>query len=57
MVTSKATLDALAKAVQILQASVEANSKAIQAITSDRSSSSGSKLGFGAHHNDRPLKF
>jgi hypothetical protein len=53
----KATLDALAKDVQTLQASVEANSKAIQAITSDRLSSLGSKPGSGGHHNDRLPKF
>jgi len=53
----KATLDTLTAAVKTLQASVEANSKAIQYLSTERSSSSGTKPGFGEHHNDRPPKF
>jgi len=53
----KTTVESLATAVTALQGTVEANAKAIAALSSDRSSSSGSKPGSGEHHNDRPPKF
>ena len=53
----KATVESLTNAMKTLQATVEANTKAIASLTSDRTSSSGSKPGSGEHHNDRPLKF
>jgi len=59
----KPTLDALAKALAALQASSEAtakalvaNTQAIAALASDRSSSSTSKEPAGDHHQDRPPK-
>ena len=48
----KTTVESLAAAVIALQATAEANTKAIAAL-----SSSGSKPGSGEHHNDRPPKF
>ena len=53
----KATVESLTNAMKTLQATVEANAKAIASLTSDRTSSSGSKMGSGEHHNDRPPKF
>jgi len=53
----KATLDMLTASVKTLQASVDANSKAIHFLSTECSSSSGTKQGFGEHHNDRPPKF
>ena len=60
----KTTVEALAKAVADLHATAEtnakaldANTKAIAALTADRSSSSGSKPFSGEHHQDRPPKF
>ena len=53
----KTTVESLAAAVTALQATAEANAKAIAALSSDHSSSSGSKPGSGEHHNDRPPKF
>ena len=53
----KATVDSLTNAITTLHATIEANAKAITSLTSDRTSSSGSKLGSGEHHNDRPPKF
>jgi len=53
----KATVDSLTNAMKTLHATVEANAKAIASLTSDRTSSSGSKPGSGEHHNDRPPKF
>jgi hypothetical protein len=49
-------LQTLAAAVKALQETVEANAKAIQALTSDRSYS-GSKQATGEHHTDRPPRF
>ena len=53
----KATVELLAAAVKNLQATAEANAKAIATLSADRSSSSGSKSGSSEHHNDRPPKF
>jgi hypothetical protein len=54
----KATLDTLAEALKTLQASVEANSQAIQRLSTDASaSSSGTKASMGEHHQDRPPRF
>ena len=53
----KTTVESLAKAVQNLQATVEANATAIRALSTDRSSSSGSKHAEGAPPVDRPPKF
>lgn len=50
----KATLEALSKAVVALQATAEANTTAIQALSADRASSSNFKSGTGEHTNDRP---
>jgi hypothetical protein len=53
----KPTLEAIAKALTALQASSEATTAALQALVSERSSSSsGSKTMIGDHHNDRPPK-
>jgi hypothetical protein len=53
----KATVEALTTALKTLPSTVEANAKAIATLTSDRTSSSGTKTGSGEHHNDRPLRF
>ncbi|XP_066347789.1 uncharacterized protein [Miscanthus floridulus] len=53
----KTTVESLAAAVTALQATAEANAKAIAALSSDRLSSSGTKPASGEHHNDRPPKF
>ena len=60
----KTTVEALAKAVADLHATAEtnakaldANTKAIAALTADRSPSSGSKPFSSEHHQDRPPKF
>jgi hypothetical protein len=54
----KATVESLTNAMKaLLQATVEANDKAIASLTSDPTSSSSSKPGSGEHHNDRPPKF
>jgi len=52
----KTTVETLAEAVKTLQATAEANAKAILALSADRSSSS-SKQPTGKHHTDRPLRF
>jgi hypothetical protein len=53
----KALVEKLATAVETLQATAEANTKAIQTQSADRSSSSGTKSTSGEHHNDRPPRF
>ncbi|XP_066338026.1 uncharacterized protein [Miscanthus floridulus] len=53
----KASVEALTSAVKSMQTSIEANAKAIAALASDRTSSSGTKSASGEHHNDRPPKF
>jgi hypothetical protein len=53
----KASVEALTTALKTLQFTVEANAKAIASLTSDRTSASGSKVGSGEHHNDRPPRF
>jgi hypothetical protein len=53
----KALVEKLAMAVETLQATAEANTKAIQTLSADRSSSSGTKSTSGEHHNDRPPRF
>ena len=53
----KTTVESLAKAVQNLQATVAANAQAIMALSTDRSSSSGSKQAEGVPSVDRPPKF
>ena len=50
-------LKSLTEAMKALQATVEANAKAIAALTAEHTSSSTSKSASGEHHNDRPLKF
>jgi len=52
----KTTVETLAAAVKTLQATTEANTKAILALFADRSSSS-SKQPTGEHHTDRPPRF
>ena len=52
-----ADLKSLAEALKTLQESIAANAQAIAALTSDRTSSSGTKPGSGEHHNDWPPKF
>ena len=55
----QATLDALAATLKSLQASVDANSQAIQRLNAAQptSSSSGNKSATGEHHQDRPPRF
>jgi hypothetical protein len=53
----KTTVENLVKAVQALQAAAEANAKAIQALSTDQSSSAGHRQPTGKHHNDRPPRF
>ena len=53
----RSTVESLAKAVQRLQTTVEANATAITALSTDRSSSSGSKQAEGIPSVDRPPKF
>ena len=53
----RSTVESLAKAVQNLQATVEANATAITTLSTDRSSSSGSKQAEGVPSVDRPPKF
>jgi len=55
----RATLDALAATLKSLQASVDANSQAIQRLNAAQptSSSSGNKSATGEHHQDRPPRF
>jgi len=52
----KTTVETLAEAIRTLQATAEANAKAILALSADRSSSS-SKQPTGEHHTDRPPRF
>ena len=52
----KATVESLTNALKTLQTTVEANAKAIASLTSDRTSSSGTKPGSVEHHNDWPPK-
>jgi hypothetical protein len=53
----KASIKTLTNGLKTLQATVEANAKAIAILTSDRTSSSGTKTSSDEHHNDRPPKF
>jgi hypothetical protein len=53
----KTTMKQLARAVQLLQATAEANAKAILALSSDPSLSAGHRHPTGEHHNDRPPRF
>lgn len=54
----KATVEALTNSLKTMQASIEANAKEIELLTSDRSStSSRTKPSSGEHHNDHPPKF
>jgi hypothetical protein len=53
----KTTVENLAKAVQALQAVVNANAKAIQALSTDQSLSAGHCQLIGEHHNNRPPRF
>jgi len=53
----RSTVESLAKAVQRLHTTVEANATAITALSTDRSSSSGSKQAEGVPCVDRPPKF
>jgi hypothetical protein len=53
----KTTVENLTKAVQALQAAAEANAKAIQALSTNQSSSAGHRQPTGEHHNDRPPRF
>jgi hypothetical protein len=53
----KTTVENLAKAVQTLLAIAEANAKAIQALTTEPSSSAGHRQPPGEHHNDYPSRF
>jgi hypothetical protein len=55
----KTTLETLASSMQSLQTAVKANAAAIQALATDRqsSSSNGSRSGTDEHHNDRPPQF
>jgi hypothetical protein len=53
----KASVEALTTALKTLQFTVEANAKAIASLTSDHTSTSGTKVGSGEHHNDRPPRF
>jgi hypothetical protein len=53
----KASIETLTNSLKTLQATVEANAKAIATLTSDRTSSSGTKMSSGEHHNDQPPKF
>jgi hypothetical protein len=53
----KTTVENLAKAVQTLQATVEANARAILALTVELSASAGHCQPPGEHHNDRPRRF
>jgi hypothetical protein len=53
-------IKALTDSVKALQATVEANAKAIAALTADKSSTSSGPPpghGNGEHHSDRPPKF
>jgi hypothetical protein len=53
-------IKALTDSVKVLQATVEANAKAIAALTADKSSTSSGPPpghGNGEHHSDRPPKF
>jgi len=59
--TLQTTLETLAASLKSLQASVEANSLAIQCLDKAQqpssSSSSGPRFGSGEHHQDRPPRF
>ena len=55
----KTTLETLAASMQSLQTAIKVNAVVIQALAADRqsSSSNGSHLGTGEHHNDRSPRF
>jgi hypothetical protein len=53
----KPSVETLTTALKTLQSMIEANAKAIASLTSDRTSSSGTKTGSSEHHNDRPPRF
>ena len=53
----KTTVESLVASVKALQATAEANTKAIADLTADRLAGSNSKQPFGEHHNDRPPRF
>jgi hypothetical protein len=48
----KASVEALTTALKTLQSTVS-----IASLTSNRTSASGTKVGSGEHHNDRPPRF
>ena len=53
----KTTVESLVASVKALQATTEANAKAIADLAANRLAGSNSKQPFGEHHNDRPLRF
>jgi DNA anti-recombination protein RmuC len=53
----KTIVENLAKAVQTLQATVEANAKTIEALTTESSSSTSHHQQPDEHHNDHPSRF
>jgi hypothetical protein len=53
----KTTVESLVAVVKSLQATAEANSKAIAALFANHSSASGTKSTTGEHHHDRPSRF
>ena len=53
----KTTVESLVASVKALQATAEANTKAIADLAADRLAGSNSKQPFGEHHNDRPPRF
>ena len=53
----KTIVASLVESVKDLQATAEANAKAIADLAADRSQGSNNKQPFGEHHNDRPPKF
>ncbi|KAG8082598.1 hypothetical protein GUJ93_ZPchr0014g46866 [Zizania palustris] len=53
----KNMVDSLIAAIQALQATAEANSRAIIALSESRSSASGTRASTGEHHSDRPPRF
>jgi hypothetical protein len=53
----KTTVESLVAAVKSLQATAEANSKAIAALSANHSSASGTKSTTGEHHHDQSPRF
>ena len=53
----KSTVASLVESVKALQATAEANTRAIADLAADRSHGSNNRQTFGEHHNDRPPKF